>query len=305
MALRRVALSALPLYGLEGARIELAHHGYNTTFRLQHARGAFALRINVGSSRTPAQIAGEVAWIEALSQETDICLPAPVRSLENELVARVQERSVVVYHWIEGRHFGKTLGLDSAKKIGELLAKLHAHGASYSFPNGTERPVLLDVVDSLPWRAPETPLWTDTRDEAQAVVEKLMRQQRQITHFDVHLGNVKIHRGEVSVFDFDDSLMAWPGMDVAQSMFYLRRAKRSVEVETALFRGLGRTLDDYGLSRREFEALVAGRALLLACDLLGNQNAELQKIAPMYIANTEARLVEFQRSGRFDTSLEA
>jgi Ser/Thr protein kinase RdoA (MazF antagonist) len=164
---------------------------------------------------------------------------------------------------------------------------------------------MLDILDSVPWRLPERGVMREVRDRAQSVMDKFADVHRQVVHFDVHLGNLKVHQDEVSVFDFDDCLMAWPGLDIAQSMFYLRRSIHAEELEVGLLEGLGRPLESYGLDREEFEALVAGRALLLACDLLGNKNAELQKLAPKYLANTEVRIANYLETGRFDSRLTA
>lgn len=310
-SLRRTAEQAAREFGFPGSRLSLVAHAYNTTFRLEHETGRYAMRISVGSTRTEAQIAGEVAWVEALAQETDVLVPRPVKTPSGGWLARIANpdfeapRSVVLYHWLEGRHLSAYVSENSAEKIGQLMSKLHDHGASFRFPAGTERPELKDVIDSLPWRLPNEPLWTDAREEAQAAMDMQAKLPRQVTHFDVHFGNVKIHQGQIGVFDFDDSLMAWPGMDVAQSMFYMRRRKKAAAVERGLWRGLGKSCEDYGLTSKEFEALVAGRSLLLACDLLGHQNAELRAMAPTYIQNTEARLKHWRKAGRFDTMVEA
>ncbi|HJP84290.1 MAG TPA: phosphotransferase, partial [Fimbriimonadaceae bacterium] len=215
------------------------------------------------------------------------------------------QRRVVLYDWLDGRHFSNRIGRKGGHLIGRLIGRLHDHGQRFRFPPGASRPKMLDILDSVPWRLPEKGILREMRDKAQSVMEKFANVPRQVVHFDVHLGNLKIHRDEVSVFDFDDCLMAWPGLDIAQSMFYLRRSIHAEELERGLWEGLGKPLESYGLDREEFEVLVAGRALLLACDLLGNRNAELQKLAPQYVANTEVRIKNYLETGRFDTRLTA
>ena len=307
--LGQVALDAAKLYGLDGIKPALVYHGYNTTFRFDHPRERYAMRINVNSRRTPEQIAGEVAWIEALSKETNLTLPIPVRFLKGEPTVRIansyfpEQLSIVLYHWLDGRHMSEKLGTANAEQIGGIMRVLHNHGEHFVFPRGTSRPQLMDVFDSLPWRLSDAPLWTDARDEAQAVMDKLEANPRQVVHFDVHLRNLKKIGDRIAVFDFDDSVIAWPVMDIAQSMFYLRRALNAEAIESSLWKGIGQQVEDYGVTRKEFEALVAGRALLLACDLVGNNNAELQALTPMYLARTEYRLQEYRRTGRFDSSL--
>lgn len=308
--LRAIAQGALKRFDLQPSRFELAYHGYNTTFRVFTQQGDYALRINVGSKRTEADIAGEVAWIESLAQETDILVPTPHRTRTGDLFARVRHEELqrsfncVLYKWLPGRHLSRRIGTESSEKVGRLLTKLHDHASSFKFPAGTNRPKLENVLDSLPWRMPDEPFWTDALNEAQAAMDALANQPRIICHFDVHLGNVKLHQGALSVFDFDDSLMAWPIMDIAQSMFYMRSKVNAESVESAMWRGIGRPLESFALTRPQFEALVVGRALLLACDLLGNENAEFKAMTPVYIERTKKRIESWRKTGWFDTRIQ-
>ncbi|HMS54690.1 MAG TPA: phosphotransferase [Fimbriimonadaceae bacterium] len=309
-ALRSIAKRALPEFNLDEANVSLAYHGYNTTFRVSTSSGDFALRINVGSKRTEHDIAGEVAWIEALARETDLPVPTPQRTTEGKHFAQVNCQELgrtfhcVLYRWLPGRHLSRRIGVESSEKVGKLLTDLHDHAASFQFPPCTSRPILENVLDSLPWRLPNEPFWTDALDEAQAAMDTLRNQPRIICHFDVHLGNVKLHKGEISVFDFDDSLMAWPILDIAQSMFYMRSKINAESVEAAMWKGIGRPLESYGLTRAQFEALVVGRALLLACDLLGNENADFRAMTPIYIERTRKRIEAWRKTGWFDSRIQ-
>ncbi len=48
-----------------------------------------------------------------------------------------------------------------------------------------------------------------------------------VTHGDLHQWNVKIRHGVLSPFDFEDLLWAAPILDVATSLYYVRRQSRS------------------------------------------------------------------------------
>ena len=70
--LRRLACTALGVFGIEGARMTLLRHQDNTTFRVQTGGGAYVLRINRPQVHTAQTIESEMAWLSALRRETDL-----------------------------------------------------------------------------------------------------------------------------------------------------------------------------------------------------------------------------------------
>jgi len=63
---------------------------------------------------------------------------------------------------------------------------------------------------------------------------------RFVVHGDLHQWNVKIKRGVLSPFDFEDLLWAPPVMDVATSLFYVRGDDDYLEMATAFKAGYER-----------------------------------------------------------------
>ncbi len=87
--LRALAARALPAWGLADASLRLLNHGYNTTFRVDAADGRrFALRVNMIPTKTEAHLLAEVAWLAALSAETDLQVPTPQRTRDGAWAAR-------------------------------------------------------------------------------------------------------------------------------------------------------------------------------------------------------------------------
>ena len=88
--LRRAALKVLERYGLGASRLRLLDHGYNTTFRVDAADGRrFALRINVNSRRSLANVRAEIEWVAALGRETALHLPHPAIARDGNAVQLV------------------------------------------------------------------------------------------------------------------------------------------------------------------------------------------------------------------------
>lgn len=305
-AIRRAITPLLESHGLE-ARPRLVYHAYNTTFRLPTSEGEAAIRVYSGSNRTHEEILGEIAWTRALHEDGRVHAPSPLSLFDGAPMAHVlvegmdREIAVVAYRWLEGRHVGAKRPPCSGFLLGQTMRQLHDMARDWALPPGASRPILQNAIDSLPWRLGESGPFREVFERANAILNR-HEHLRQLVHFDLHFGNVKVWRGEMSVFDFDDSLFASPGADAAQSVFYLRRELDS-PVEQAFWEGVGRNLDDFELSPGEFEILLGGRALLLATDLAGTQSASLASLAPKFIEAMRVRLEHLLKTGRYDGSV--
>jgi hypothetical protein len=116
-------------------------------------------------------------------------------------------------------------------------------------------------------------------------------------HADLHLYNLKFHRGRLSIFDFDDAVTSWPVMDPAITLWYLRREPRGAELECHFWGGLGAGPEEFGVSAEDFETLVAGWTLVLVNDIVGTTNAETKKEIPRFVRRSEAVLRHYLKTG--------
>jgi Ser/Thr protein kinase RdoA (MazF antagonist) len=307
--LRRVALAALEQYPFEARRLRLLFHGYNTSFRVDTTDGRrFAMRINVNSVTSDASLAAELAWLAALSRDTDIVVPTPQLTAAGAMRASVwfdemsTEVPVVVMSWLPGRDLDEPT-VDACRALGRLTARLHEHAESWSPPAGAAFPALDDVLVGTPNLLLDRPdITAAERDVFVAAFERIGRAYdelrrtpgRHSLHADLHGGNVKWLRGRMSVFDFDDACHGAPVHDLAISTYYLGR---DPELETALRAGYTDLRPLPVRSEDRFESLVAGRNLLLANDVLTDTNAKIRAIVPVYLRNSAVKLRAFLDTG--------
>lgn len=311
LRLRQDALSILEQYPIQVARVRCINHGFNTTFRVDTVDGQkFALRINVNSRRPMAALKAEIAWLAALAKDTDLIVPQPLAQKNGKLISSfysntlARETVAVLFSWLSGKDLGTSALPKQLHAAGQALQTLHQHAATWKVPKGCQfqngKDVFIDskvvIFDTL---MPKTRLevFKATYQQVTAVHEALHRRfQAQPLHADLHLWNMKWSRGQLSVFDFDDSAEGVPLQDFGISFFYLRRSKNSTQLEEAMLEGYGQ-MPNY--SQAELEAIIAGRQLLLANDLLINENAELQAQAQTYLETSEIRLRTYLETGVF------
>lgn len=311
-ALRPVAVGAAEAFGLTVHRLEVHRHAYNTTFAVHTTDGQqWALRVNTNSASQAAEIATQQAWQLALAHQTPVLVPTPRRTVEGDWCARIpseplgREVLVTCANWLAGDDVGEAPTPEVARELGSAMAHLHRQAASWSLPTGGAMPTFAD------------PLFGDTDHLAtlelersdRAVIDAAMSQARAsfdrayagvpviALHADLHGGNLKWHGGRLAVFDFDDCGLGIPALDLAISTFYLRGGDPAAE--TALRAGYAAIAPLPEVDPGDFEALVAGRQLLLANDLVTNTTAQLRELARSYLPMTVERLRHWQRTGRF------
>ena len=316
--MRSLAQMVLTRYDLDVSRLTLLEHGFNTTFRIDTTDGRkLAMRINVNSRRSPANIAAEVQWLDALARETDIVVAAPLRTIDGRLTTAVhspdlgRQLSVTVFSWLNGRDLGEAPTLEKSRAAGAAMAKLHDHAATWHPTDGAELSVLDDPFWTFPDRLTSENLAIDGGDLAvvRTMVDRSAATMARLfavgsaqpIHTDLHDWNMKWYRGQLSVFDFDDSGIGLPIQDLAVATYYRRPEHDHVE---ALFEGYVSVRSLPKMSDEDFETLVAHRNLLLLNDLLVTTNAEHRAIIPNFTRNTVTKLRNFLDTGVYRHDLE-
>ncbi|GHF49808.1 Ser/Thr protein kinase RdoA (MazF antagonist) [Deinococcus metalli] len=311
--LRPSALEALRAYPFTVRRLRLLNHGFNTTFRVDTEEGpSYALRINVNSRRSPQQIGAEMAWLAALAEDTDLCVPVPQPTrdghLMRELWSPALDRAlpVAVFSWLPGPNLGAQATPDQMREVGRAAATLHAHARRWTLPAGTSLSSLrAPLMDSPNRLEREHELLTPERREVvsaalarvEAALGRVYAQDTpRVLHADLHNWNLKWSRGRLSVFDFDDSGVGVPMQDLAISAYYLRPKE---ELEAELLEGYASATRLPTFAQADYEAVVAGRALVLLNDLLENTTAELRALLPRYVPNSVTKLRHYLETGVF------
>ena len=311
--LRTLALKALEPYTLEPARLRLLSHGFNTIFRVETRTQKFALRMNVNSKRSQANIHAELSWLEALGRDTDLMVPRPIPLPDGALMQVLELPTwgavpCVLFAWLPGVDLEDRLSPTRVEQMGRISATLHRHASGFKLPKGARLTVANDVLFGLknvlfmepdPRVNPKkAALFGRAHGVAQARLEHLFARlgPPRILHADLHEGNFKDHRGEVSVFDFDDSVIGHPVQDVATTLYHLATEDEYPAYRAAYQRGYT-SVSPWNFDDADLETLMAGRALLLLNDVLLSANPDMREIAPSFLERVHGRLERFLKTG--------
>lgn len=283
--LRRLALAALEQYDLEVASVRFFARHSNSLFVVNTDDGErLILRVGVngpaGHPRT--QVESELMWIEALSRDTDLVVPEPIKNRAGSSVTSLavegvpDERNVVVFRWLDGRISDESVSAAAMRSIGVLAAKLHRHGATFTPPPSfsvltydrvfpyDEPVVLLDGDHDGLMPPTRQAVFREARDQAAAAINRLRSAEpMRVIHGDLHRWNIKIRGGVAAPFDFEDLLWGWPVQDIAITWYY-QWSRSDFRSLNDAFRDGYETLTKWPERYPgEIDRLIAGRTLVI------------------------------------------
>lgn len=308
-AVREGFEKALDRYGVRATEIRCITHEYNTTFSAVVEGEKLAFRVSTSGEKSEEELGGEFAFIERCA-EFGVPVPLPKAIFGGSKVGKLtidgMEGDVpfVAYSWLQGSTLKKQWSRLSGYGMGDLLRKMHLATDKYDLPKGSFRPSIDGPLVLNPWVLPDNSGFEWALKEFQSTFDSLKKRlPLQLIHNDLHYWNAKWDGEKLAVFDFDDSLWAWPALDASVTIYYLRGEPNTEKLEKNFWEGLGGSPTDLGVSREEFEALVASRQLLMVNEVFRSSNADWMSIREPYRDVSLKRLEHYRNTGYFDPSV--
>ncbi|MEZ0395999.1 MAG: phosphotransferase [Anaerolineales bacterium] len=238
------AALAIEHYPLARPRLEFIRHSENLTFRVSDGRRQYLLRLHQPKTPTladlrqqPQAILSELQWMAALRSEAGIPVPPVVPNRNGELVTLILPEGqsdpipCSLLGWVNGRPF-EPAAEDApalARRLGELMARMHAHAAAWQPPEGFLRPrygsdhawALLEKLSagvSLGILSPaDFALLRALADALTATISEIAQTPEHygLIHGDLHTGNWLTRRGRIIPLDFSLCAFGYYLFDIA------------------------------------------------------------------------------------------
>ena len=303
--LRPLAEVALAAYDLDVAGLRLIENGWNGVFRVDTAAGPYVIRVSrpiPGAAQR--SVASEVEFMTALASGTDVAVPAVMRNRDGELVTVAtaegvpEPRECVVFGWIGGPDLAERRSPQTWAKLGELMGTMHLFAETWEPTAGFH---VADYDSCIPYGEPLVvfePGRTELfglegllRDAADATNERISALAREVPtfvlHGDLHQWNVKIERGVLSPFDFEDLLTGAPILDVATSLYYVRGDEDCAELWRAFRTGYESQRPWVEREPGEMERLMFARSIDLLNAVLLDPSLELGSEMETFVRRRE------------------
>ena len=223
------------------SRVSLLNISENATFRVDDpaADAPFILRAHRPRYHSRAEIASELAWIDALRAEQTAPVPTPLPMNTGARIAEIEiegeTRYLAAFSFMSGAEPAPTNDLRADfTRLGAITARLHQQALRWRRPASFTR----KRWDFGATVGPEA-YWGDWREalgltpEGAAVLERLAAVLKQrleafgdgperfgLIHADLRLANLLIDGGRIGVIDFDDCGFGWLPFDFAAAISF-------------------------------------------------------------------------------------
>jgi len=238
-----VAGAALEQYDLDIIGFELVSRSTNRIYRVRTRDGvSYALRLASPGWRTLSDLQSEAAWLDAIASDTTISAPRVVRASDGAaaVVCRAEgvptPRHAILMSWLPGVLLGRRLNEPNLERLGELFGQLHIHGAEWKPPPGFaartfdrifargEPDVIFDAAQQDAHTPDTLRIIRRMREVVDAAYAALDPLDLRVIHSDLWHDNVKLHRGVLHPFDFEDTVRGYRLHDIAMAMLDLYEA---------------------------------------------------------------------------------
>jgi len=243
------------------AQVKLLNHSENTTYRIQDGDRRYILRVHRLGYHTPAAIAAELDWVQAIGRDTAIRTAAPIAGQDSALIQpfptpQPGERYSVMFEFLEGEEPSEEHDLAASfEQLGTITALLHEHSKHWTVCTTKPKRPVWDMDHTLG----ATPIWGEWRQGigvTPAVAAQLQKGVSRIAerleaygmgpdrfgliHADLRLANLLLHGGEVSVIDFDDCGYGWYMYDLGSALSFIEHKDYVPALVAAWMKGYGR-----------------------------------------------------------------
>lgn len=263
----------------------LATHS-NVMYRVVTNSGEqLVLRVGTPHANTRSNIEFEVAWLDALNQDTSLDLVAPIRTAGGGLIVDEmdadlgKERPCVLFSWVPGVPLGDGAGTFGYRLLGQMSAALQRHGRTWTPPPLGE----MRRWDRVFYYDPEmdpmivnNPLFGHLFDvRRQKIIEKaaiicgkvIEESWRtgapQVVHGDLHEWNVHVVGSRMYAFDFEDVMIALPAQDAAICLYQTRHDELRHEIRGAYRKGFETVAEWPIVDDSQMDGFHAARQIML------------------------------------------
>lgn len=248
-----IAQQALAQYDLKINTITPIGQSGSTVFKVEDEHGKFySLRLHIPRISTlepvwtqPDVLESELVWLEALSRETDLIVPEPVRNREGSFVTRVNDVHCTVLGWVDGEQKPYFSTEQELKAVAEMTAALHRHASQWNPPAGFHRPAVdrsrvQSALDLIKQKAQEGILDADdvqilatAGERAMAMLDAFPKSRLTwgLVHGDLIPPNIVFAGGIACSIDFGACGFAPFVADLACTFFFVHPSARQAYME--------------------------------------------------------------------------
>jgi Ser/Thr protein kinase RdoA (MazF antagonist) len=252
---RRALVQALKKYTIDVTSLKAISSDSKPVYRVYTEKCCYAAKYHNPAEHVLSQMVGEMQFLDHIANHTELQVERPLSNELGDFVTEVKSSwlpapvHIALSSWLPGRHLRNFISVHSYHHLGRCSALLH--DASLTFRPSREFNILtnnqvfywdqetiLSRCDRklLPKRRKD--LFAEGAQTAEEAIRKLWKSGEPIViHNDLHPSNVKVHRGALQLYDFEDICWGFPQQDIGTAMYHIRFEDNYQELRSAFQAG--------------------------------------------------------------------
>jgi Ser/Thr protein kinase RdoA (MazF antagonist) len=290
-----LAARALTHYG--GGEVTLLNVSENATFLVERPDTGerTVLRVHRRGYHGAAQIASELAWLDALRDEAGLRTPRVVPARDGRRIVDLdpgaEPRHAVMFEWLPGTEPPDSDLVAGFGTLGAITARMHEHSRTWRRPAGFDR--FAWDYDAAFGAVARWGRWQDgiaVGPAERAVLGRLDDTLRArlaaygqgpdrygLVHADLRLANLLVHGPDTYVIDFDDCGHSWLLYDLGAALSFIEDDPRVPELIDAWVTGYRTVRPLPAADEAEIPTFVMMRRLLLVAWIGSHAGTDLAR----------------------------
>ena len=279
---RRALTLALERYPVKVKALRLVSLESKPVYRVDTDSGTFAAKFHNPLEHVLTQMMAEMQFLDHVSRHSELCVETPLANSKGEFITEIrcdwlpQPAHFALCSWVPGRQLEDSISVRSYHQLGRCSALLHQvspffkPGRKFSILTNNrvfywDMETVLSRKDSklLPKRRQD--LFKKGARLVQRSMNKVWKTGKPIViHNDLHPCNVKVYRGNLSLYDFEDITWGFPAQDIGTAMYHVRFRRDYRKLLGAFREGYEEVLPWPLVSDRQLDRFVMARLLMFA-----------------------------------------
>ncbi len=281
------AADALGFWEIEARSIEVIWRSENVTCRVESGDGVrHVLRLHRPGYSSAAELRSEVVWVESLAASglaVASSVPGSDGGHHTQVAVDGEPHFVSFVEWVEGEpmvhalHRGEHDVVGWYREVGRIAATIRAHSLDWQPPPWFERrrwdldgllggqPLWGRFWDSPSLDAGQRATLRSARDELGRELQSIGTGPSDfgLIHADLHMGNLMVHDGALTVIDFDDAGFGYFAHELGVSLHALLDTEWFEPGRAALIEGFLAEAPDGEAVVAALDAFLTIRCLML------------------------------------------
>ena len=288
--------------------VQLINVSENKIFRIDCSDGRrFALRLARPGYHTADELASEVAWLEALREQSAVNVARPIKGRDGKYLQQILGQNALLFEWVDGQEPQITDNLlVLAEQLGTIAAHLHNHAQNWQRPTNFTRPRWVfaaalgtemrwgDWRKGLGVQHHMLPLLSKTVAEIERQLKDYgeSEQRFNLIHGDLRLANLLINQNKLTVIDFDDCGFGWLMYDGATMLSFHEHEPQAASMIGKWIEGYGKLRNVTVQDEAAIHTLIMFRRILLLAWLGSHSEIDLAREVKSVFADQTLFLCE-------------